>query len=244
MDWLTPALVLTGAFIGGLLNGLTGFGTGLTALPVWLQVLEPMVAAQLVSVASVLGHLSALPALWRGVELRGLAPMLLAGLLGVPIGFWLLPLIKLEVFKLTVGLILIAYCGFMLCAAGHLRVRRDSTAAEISVGLMGGVLGGIAGLSGPPPIVWGALRAWPKAARRQTLQAFNTAVLSLMLLANLVAGRVGAGLLVAALIALPATLIGNWLGDRLYRGLDDRRFDRVVLGLVFLSGIVLVSSCR
>ena len=58
MDWLTPALVLTGALIGGLLNGLTGFGTGLTALPVWLQVLEPVVAAQLVSVASVLGHLS------------------------------------------------------------------------------------------------------------------------------------------------------------------------------------------
>jgi uncharacterized membrane protein YfcA len=49
---------------------------------------------------------------------------------------------------------------------------------------------------------------------------------------------------VAALIALPATLIGNWLGNRLYRRLDDRRFDRVVLGLVFLSGIVLVSSCR
>jgi uncharacterized protein len=244
MDWLTPALVLTGALIGGLLNGLTGFGTGLTALPVWLQVLEPVVAAQLVSVASVLGHLSALPSLWRAFDWRALAPMLLAGLLGVPIGFWLLPSIKVEVFKLTVGIILIAYCGFMLCAAGQLRVRRDSTAVEIGVGLMGGVLGGIAGLSGPPPIVWGALRAWPKAERRRTLQAFNTAVLSAMLLANLVAGRVGVGLLVAALIALPATLIGNWLGERLYRRLDDRRFDRVVLGLVFLSGIVLVGSYR
>ena len=40
-----------GALIGGLLNGLTGFGTGLTALPLWLQVLEPAVAAKLVSVA-------------------------------------------------------------------------------------------------------------------------------------------------------------------------------------------------
>src|SRR5262252_2644666 len=117
MDWFMPAFVVAGALIGGLLNGLTGFGTGLTALPLWLQVLEPVVAAQLVSVASVAGHLSALPSLRRDTDWRQLGPMLLAGLIGVPIGLWLLPLIKVTVFKLTVGLVLISYCLFMLFAA-------------------------------------------------------------------------------------------------------------------------------
>jgi uncharacterized membrane protein YfcA len=38
--------------------------------------------------------------------------------------------------------------------------------------------------------------------------------------------------------------VGNWLGDRLYRSLDDRRFDRIVLSLLFLSGLMLVWSNR
>jgi uncharacterized protein len=244
MDWVTPVLVVTGALIGGLLNGLTGFGTGLTALPLWLQVLEPVVAAQLVSVASIAGHLSALPSLWRETDWRHLGPMLLAGLIGVPMGLWLLPLVKVTVFKLAVGVILICYCLFMLFAAGNLHIRRGHRAAEIGVGFLGGVLGGIAGLSGPPPIVWGALRAWPKAQRRQTLQAFNTAVLAAMLVASLLGGLVDARLLLASAIALPATFLGNWLGEWLYRSLDDRGFDRIVLGLVFLSGCVLVWSNR
>jgi uncharacterized membrane protein YfcA len=132
----------------------------------------------------------------------------------------------------------------MLGAACHLYVRRASAAAEMVIGFIGGVLGGIAGLSGPAPIVWGTLRARPKARRRRTLQAFNTAVLAAMLLASLVGGLIGLRLLVTSAIALPATLFGNWLGERLYRGLDERRFDRVVLGLVFLAGCSLVWSNR
>jgi uncharacterized protein len=244
MDWSMPAFVAAGALIGGLLNGLTGFGTGLTALPLWLQVLEPAVAAQLVSVASIAGQASALPALWRDSDWRELAPMLSAGLIGVPVGLCVLPLIKVAVFKMTVGIVLIAYCAFMLGVAGHLHVRRAGAAAEMAVGFIGGVLGGVAGLSGPPPIVWGTLRAWPKARRRRTLQAFNTAVLAAMLLASLIGGLIGTRLLVASAIALPATLVGNWLGERLYRGLDERRFDRVVLALIFLSGCMLIWSNR
>jgi uncharacterized membrane protein YfcA len=237
-------MILAGALIGGLLNGLTGFGTGLTALPLWLQVLEPVVAAQLVCVASVTGHLSALPSVWRSVDWRQLGPMLLAGLIGVPLGLWLLPLIKVETFKLGVGILLVVYCGFMLLAAGHLYVRRASTALEMAVGFLGGLFGGIAGLSGPPPTIWGALRGWPKAQRRQTLQAFNTTILSTMLLASLLGGLLDRRLVMACAIALPGTLMGNWLGDRLYRRLDERRFDRVVLGLVFVSGFVLICSNR
>ena len=45
-----------------------------------------------------------------------------------------------------------------------------------------------------------------------------------------------------ALLALPGTLIGAWLGARTYHGLNDRNFCDVVLGLLFLSGLGLVWS--
>jgi uncharacterized membrane protein YfcA len=43
-----------------------------------------------------------------------------------------------------------------------------------------------------------------------------------------------------AALAFPATIVGSWLGARLYHALNDRNFRDVVLGLLFLSGAILV----
>jgi len=77
LQWHTLAVLLAGALAGGFVNGLTGFGTGLTALPLWLQALEPVLAAQLVSAASIVGHVTAIPGIWARVDWRRLAPLLL-----------------------------------------------------------------------------------------------------------------------------------------------------------------------
>ena len=211
-DWGTLAFVLAGALVGGFVNGLTGFGTGLTALPLWLQAVEPLVAAQLVSAASVVGHVTMLPAIWHAIDWRRLAPMLVAGLVGVPIGTWVLPWISLAVFKSLVGCLLIGYCAFMLFAAGRVRLSAGGRGAEAAIGLAGGVLGGLAGLSGALPTVWATLKGWPKDERRVLFQAFNMTILSAMLVASLVQGQIGLRFLVALGVALPATLLGVYLG--------------------------------
>jgi uncharacterized membrane protein YfcA len=242
LQWHTLAFLLAGALAGGFVNGLTGFGTGLTALPLWLQALEPVVAAQLASAASIVGHATAIPGIWKRVDWRRLAPLLAGGLLGVPIGSWLLPHVPLAAFKLAVGTVLIGYSTFMLIAAGRVRLDTGGRTAEGLVGLASGVLGGMAGLSGALPTVWAALRGWPKEERRIAFQAFNTTILSAMLVATAVQGLIGKRLLLALALSMPATVIGGRLGAWLYHRLDDRRFDRIVLALLLISGLVLAWS--
>jgi uncharacterized membrane protein YfcA len=41
-------------------------------------------------------------------------------------------------------------------------------------------------------------------------------------------------------IGLPLVVIGSWLGDRVIRRLDPRRFGRLVGGLILVSGIALL----
>jgi len=65
-----------------------------------------------------------------------------------------------------------------------------------------------------------------------------------MLAATVVQGLIGTRLLLALALSLPATLIGGRIGAWLYHRLDDRRFDRLVLALLLLSGLVLVWSNR
>src|SRR5262245_42461806 len=190
-DWPTLALILAGALVSGFVNGLTGFGTALTGLPIWLQAVEPLIAAQLASACSVLGHLASLPAIWRAADWRRLAPMLLAGLIGVPIGTYALPLIPLQTFKIAIGMVLIGYCIFMLFVSGRVRLHAGGRHTEVAVGFGGGILAGIAGLSGVLPTVYASLKGWPKDQRRVFFQAFNSTILAAMLVASAVQGLAG-----------------------------------------------------
>jgi uncharacterized membrane protein YfcA len=241
-DWSTIALVLAGAFVGGFVNGLTGFGTALSGLPLWLQALEPRVAAQLASACSVLGHLSTIREVWREADWRRMAPMLIAGLLGVPIGTSLLPLVSLATFKLAIGVVLVAYCSFMLLAAGRVRVQGGGRGAEALIGFAGGILGGLAALSGVLPTVWASLKGWAKAERRAFFQIFNFTVLTAMLIASLVQGMFESRSIAALGLAIPGTLAGNFTGVAIYRRLDDVRFDQIVLSVLLVSGIGLIWS--
>lgn len=65
---VTEILVLIGAFAGGYVSGLTGFGTGLTALPFWLNVVNPVVAAPLVVICSIVAQIQTLPAIWHAIS--------------------------------------------------------------------------------------------------------------------------------------------------------------------------------
>lgn len=245
-DLMVLVFILAGALAGGFVNGLTGFGTALTGLPLWLQAVEPPLAAQLASACSIAGHVSTISTVWGAVTWRRLAPLLLAGLVGVPLGTLVLPLVSLGVFKLWLGVLLVAYCTFMLFGAGRAQLAPRSPEAErraeAVVGFASGVLGGLAALSGVLLTVWTSLKQWPKDERRLVFQVFNFTLLTAMLVASLVQGLVGLRTVIAFLMAAPATLLGAWLGNRVYKRLDDVRFDRVVHGVLLISGLGLVWS--
>ena len=84
------------------------------------------------------------------------------------------------------------------------------------------------------------MRGWGKDERRGIFQTFNWTVLFVALCLQIAGGRVGSDVLWFAALALPGTIIGAWLGARLYHALNDRNFRDVVLSLLFLSGATLI----
>ena len=247
-DLYVVALIVAGAFVSAIVNGMTGFGTALVGLPFWLRAVEPPLAALLASACSVMGHLTTFRSIWRTVDWRRLWPMLIFGLIGIYIGVQFLPLISRHqrIFKLAVGVLLVAYCAFKLFAAHRMRLvaRRSLTERswEALLGLAGGVLGGIAGLSGVLPTVWASLKGWTKEEQRAVFQGFNFTLLAAMLVVSWNQGLMEPRFYIAAFLAAPATVGGALLGMRLYKRFDDVRFQRIVLGLLLASGAGLVWS--
>ena len=69
-----------------------------------------------------------------------------------------------------------------------MRIVGGEQRAEAAIGLAGGILGGMAGLSGACHRLGAHSRAGPRSERRVFLQAFNMTILSAMLAASLVQG--------------------------------------------------------
>lgn len=113
-------------------------------------------------------------------------------------------------------------------------------AADGFIGFWGGILGGLTGFSGVLPIVWTDVRGWAKHERRGVLQAFNLSILLASLLAHGASGLLTREVGWATMAALPGTITGAWLGASAYQRLNNPRFQDIVLGLLFVSGCVLI----
>ncbi|PKR50725.1 sulfite exporter TauE/SafE family protein [Thalassospira marina] len=236
------AIVLLGAFAGGFVNGLAGFGTGLVALGIWLHVIDPLYGAPLVAICSVAGQLQTLPAIWHAVNIRRLLPMLVGGVLGIPVGILLLGHMAPDLFRLSLGLFLIAFAIFMMFNRALPAMRWGGKKTEGMVGFCGGILGGLAGLSGPLPTIWATLKRWEKDERRSVFQMFNLTILACVAISHLAIDGITVAFSQLVLIALPGTFIGAFAGIRLYRRLSDHRYNLLVLIMLAISGITLVVS--
>ena len=233
------ALLLLGALAGGFVTGLAGFGTALMALGIWLYVVPPSTAVSLVLISSVVAQSSTLPSLWRSFDFRLVRPFVIGGLAGVPLGTLMIAHADPNVFKLTIGVFLVVF-PVVLYLCKPVAFRFGGRLADAAIGFAGGILGALAGLSGPLPTLWATLRGWGKNERRGIFQTYNWAVLVAALLLQTVTGLIGPEVIWLAFITLPGSIIGAWLGARLYHALDDSNFRDVVLGLLLLSGISLV----
>jgi uncharacterized membrane protein YfcA len=188
------------------------------------------------------GQLQTMKAIWHAMDFRRVLPLIAGGLAGVPAGTLLLADVSVQSFKIAVGLFLIGYCSLMLATKARFKVTWGGRIADAAIGLGGGAMGGLAGLSGPLPTLWAGLRGWGKDEKRAVFQAFNFSILGFAFVTQIAAGIVTRELANYALMAIPGTVIGVWLGRAAYGRLGDQGFDRIVLTVLLASGIALIAG--
>lgn len=234
--------VAIGAAIAGFVQGLSGFAFSMIALSIWAWVLEPQPAALLAIFGGWLGQVIAACSAARPRAGPLLWPFLAGGLCGVPLGLWLLPMLDVVLFKLGLGLVLVLWCPVMLMSDRLPRIERAGRAGDALVGVAGGMMGGLGGLSGVVPTLWCALRGFNREVQRAVIQNFNLAMLSVSLALHVVAGNYSADMLPLLGLVAAAVLVPVWLGARLYVGMSDLAFRRLVLGVLTASGVVILAS--
>jgi hypothetical protein len=242
---MEPSLLLQivlGACVAGFVQGLSGFAFGLVAMAFWAWSVPPQLVGPIVVFASVFGQLLTLGAAGRGLELRRTLPFIVGGIVGVPIGAALLPHIDQTVFKAFVGTVLVLWSPAMLLATRLPRVTFGGRIADGCAGFVGGLMGGLGGLTGPPAVLWLTLRAWGRDIQRAVFQTFNIAMQVITLAAYATGGFIQGRTLVLFAVVGVSMLVPALIGARLYRRLSDIGFRKLVLMLLFLSGAALLTA--
>jgi hypothetical protein len=234
------AIFLFTTFFGGIVTGLAGFAMGLVVSGVWLHILTP---AQTASLIVGYGLLTQAYSIWKlpgGVQWRTAAPFVVGGVVGAPIGTALLTYINPDYLRIGVGILLIAYSSYSL-ARPHLKPMHATFPVEIGVGFFNGVLGGLTGLTGPIITMWCQLRGFPKDLQRGIYQPVILSAFALTAISLGVAGAITVELEKIYLLGLIPLAVGLWLGLKLYGHLDEATFRKIILVLLFFSGVALIA---
>jgi uncharacterized membrane protein YfcA len=239
MNPLTTYVLLI-LFLATLIRSAFGFGEALFAVPLLALKIPITVAAPLAVLVSI--TIAAIVVLqdFRQIHLKSAGGLLLATLLGTPLGLLLLTRVNEHAVKLLLALLIIAFAGYSLTARKQFHLQRDHPGWLLACGFIAGILGGAFGMNGPPLVVYGALRQWSPQHFRATLQAYflpaSLFAFAGFALAGLWTPEVTALYLRSLLPILLATLLGRAINQRL-RG--DAFLTTIYLALI-ASGLLLL----
>ena len=237
-------LFIAGAMAGGFINGFAGFGTALFTLGFWLSIMLPLQAVSIIVISSVVTGAQGLwivrkeMAQYPGRALRFILP----GIIGIPLGVSALQAVNVDLLKLVIGLFLLCYGFFFMARATLPTLKGYYPVVDMTFGLIGGFLGGLAALSGALPTFWLSLRDWPKGEIRAVLQPFNVTILLLTALMFLTHGVYSKSIFLLILISLPISMFSTQLGLALFKKLKDHQFRRMLIILTFISGLSILAS--
>ncbi|MDA7426565.1 sulfite exporter TauE/SafE family protein [Thalassococcus lentus] len=235
-----PLILAAAAFLGGLVRGFSGFGTAMVFLPIAGQFLSPVAAIIALIVMDVFGPLPLLPRAARDGHPPDVARLLIGSLIVLPFGLLLLSMMEPAVFRSTVAVVSLILLAILISGFRYRGTLK--TPMIYGIGGTAGFLGGIAGVAGPPVILFYMASPLPAAAIRANTMMFLFGFDFLML--GMFAYRddlTWATLITGVALAAP-NVLGNLAGAAIFRPEKEKLY-RVAAYLIItasaLSALIL-----
>lgn len=237
-DWADGLVVMAGLFLAGLLRGFTGFGLALAAVPMLALVLPPQQVIPVITTAQFLAGMFDLP------QARREADWPLVGWLGVtmalatPVGFLGLVWFADDTVRLAIGILV---AGSVLALWRGVRVpERPSRALTLGVGVVSGLMNGLAAMAGPAVVVYLLAQHRPTTVVRASLIGFFALTAVAALVPLVVSGLANWETTLWTLIGMPSLMGGQYLGGLGFRRSPAWLHRRVALLTLAVLAVVLM----
>lgn len=242
-DLTTLLIVMATFFIANLILGITSFGCQLILLPILsllfpLQILVPLLTVYVMPINIILFLF-----IYKNLQLKNMSYLALAGIIGTPLGTYLLLVVNDGILKIGVGIsIIISVWAIYTSSSVYFK---NEKLGNIVAGFLSGLLNGSLSMAGPPVILFYSNNHLEK-------QAFRANLIFYFLILNIITCPVMyfSGLLTPQVVhymvslspALVVGAIGVLVGNKLANRLNNVVFNQVTLILVGIMGVLSIFS--
>lgn len=224
--------------VAGFLQGLTGFGFGLIALPLLGLFIPFKTIIPLVLMLALIISLTLMIQLRRSVRLKIILILFLATLPGIPLGVYALKHISAQILSLGLGLLMISFTSYQLLSKPS--PRELGMPVTLVAGFSCGFLTGCISAGGPPVIIYSAVQPWSKDEAKAVLAYYFFITGATALAAHYYNGLVTSDVINYFTVTFPALILGILAGTFAYKHISDHGYRKLAIGLVFMLGCMMV----
>lgn len=219
----------------GLMRGFAGFGSGMMLSPVFAILYGPAEAVLMIAVMEVVVSVQLVPKALPDVQWPFLGPLILAAVVGMPLGAWLLATTEPELItRIIAGIVLVFV---IVLAVGWRYQGPKRLLPTLGVGGVSGALLTATSVGGPPVLLY-ILSGQDSARTNRANIILYFAIAEIITPVFLyLQGLFAMEVVIRALAICPAYMVGAWVGSRLFRESSEQIYRRVAL--IFLSMIAL-----
>jgi uncharacterized protein len=234
ISFLTAAIV---ALVAGMVRGFAGFGAAMVMTPAFSALYGPAIGIVLCMLLEIVVALPLLPRALQYVDWRRIGLLMVAAVVGAPLGNLVLTQVAPEPMRWAISAIVLG--AVALLASGWRFHGQWRAPVTLGIGATSGFLNGLSGMAGPP-IAFYYLAGNETATRvRANLTTYFIFVDLAALAVFLARGMVHADTAVLGLFLTPAVVAGGLLGERLFPLASEGFYRR--LALCLLVGVAIGS---
>ena len=223
-------------FVASTLQAGTGFGFSMMATPFLLLLLEPHDAIQLNIILALMISIIMTFKIHRELHKESLIRLIKGSLIGIFPGMLLFTFLDVRPLKILVSVLILVSTALLV---GKIKVKPTNT-KELITGTLSGFLTASLGMPGPPLMIYFSGAKLDKSTLRSTTLAYLVFICPISLLLQFSMYNISKSVWQSTLWALPFTIMGIFLGQWVFARLDQQLFEKIILALLFFTGIYLL----
>ncbi|WLR50821.1 sulfite exporter TauE/SafE family protein [Bacillus tianshenii] len=221
--------------LASILQTSTGFGFSILATPFLLLLFEPREAIQINLILSLFISIALISSIKKDIDYGILKRFVVGSAAGLPVG--ILIFIFLDMNKLKLGISLIILLLTMLLIL-KFRVEQSKN-RDLVVGGLSGSLTSSIGMPGPPILLYFSGTNTQKEKLRGTTLGFYLFIYLMSLVIQITFVGTNKTIWISSGFALPLVLLGLYIGQRLFKRINQRLFRMFTYFILLFTGIYL-----
>jgi uncharacterized protein len=238
---LNYILIFIIILIASMIQGATGFGFAILAMPLLVLILPVKMATLIVLILAFILAFMVFYQLKEHVNIKIIKFVIVGALAGRLVGMFFLENLNNNVLEIILGISLILLSLYLKINKENIEITPSKKNGIIS-GFLSGILGGMFNISGPPLVIFYLATAVNKKEYQASLQLTFVLTLLYSILLHSIYGNINLEVFKFIIPSVIAVSIGTYLGLNIFKKIDLERLYSIIICLMIVMGLFITAN--